>query len=682
MPTLGSRPSPRVALGEPINAREGSGGRTRAFISYSRRDVYFAEYITAKLKLAGIDPWLDFHRLIPGTDWSAEIAQSIEASDVFILVASPHALQSGYVESEWRAAIRAGKGIFIASVGDVALPVALQRCPVVDLRSHLGARTGLLAEYVENVVHDSANTPVPARMTGDHPAFTAVVAIALIYSVGVCALDVAMDFGLPLRPQSVSDSGYGAVFDRVNGTSLVDHANGVLAWFMVLTTLASVLIAHSVWSHSFHSSYRVLLAMSALIGSVQWLGLRLNTMLVPSRGLKTVCIVASALTSVHVLMILLLLRHIRYSSALLVRSEAGYCIPKARARLLHEAGVEVVPEGEGLFLSDFQKYSVGQAVGEDLRPGTAHDLREWRLRYRLDCELADSRLAQSIRTIFSALGLREDLEHPCWRFVVITNFSNYGRLEASFNQQDQHAIILLCTSIAKPPDWVLLRTQQWIDFRDANPESLLRFIRTLVDGKTDDSAVVPRSPETFLAPPSIQGLYAVASNTVIAVAALSGRLVWRHDLSPISVVRAIIAFITIVLLIRITRLVAGRRRPAARLRSMATIGVSSTILCGILRLVDHAVSGISLSTKTYGALSREAQFLSPFFTIADSLLTVVLVGAALLLAVTFHLAARWLPDEVATSPSVIYPSWRKDLLVWVSGAGLCSAFFAQYPMIS
>src|SRR5664280_2349163 len=71
-------------------------GRTRAFISYSRLDVYFAEYITARLTLAGIDPWLDFHRLIPGTDWSAEIAQSIKTSGVFILVASPGALRSKY----------------------------------------------------------------------------------------------------------------------------------------------------------------------------------------------------------------------------------------------------------------------------------------------------------------------------------------------------------------------------------------------------------------------------------------------------------------------------------------------------------------------------------------------------------------------------------------------------------
>ena len=41
------------------------------FISYSRRQLYFAESVVLHLQRAGPDVWFNLQKLTPGVDWSA-----------------------------------------------------------------------------------------------------------------------------------------------------------------------------------------------------------------------------------------------------------------------------------------------------------------------------------------------------------------------------------------------------------------------------------------------------------------------------------------------------------------------------------------------------------------------------------------------------------------------------------
>ena len=123
---------------------------------------------------------------------------------------------------------------------------------------------------------------------------------------------------------------------------------------------------------------------------------------------------------------------------------------------------------------------------------------------------------------------------------------------------------------------------------------MVRLVRAVIEGKADKTATVPRLPATFRAPVAIRFTYASAVFLTYMAAAFSGRWVWNHDLSPISVTRAALALITIAALLPFARLVAGRRISPSQLRSWLTLCVPLAALCGVLRFVDHAASGVSI----------------------------------------------------------------------------------------
>lgn len=79
----------------------GETGPVRVFISYARKDHACARRIYNELKARGFKPWMDKVDLLPGMTWKDEIKRSIEGSDYFLALLSPHALtERGYVQKE------------------------------------------------------------------------------------------------------------------------------------------------------------------------------------------------------------------------------------------------------------------------------------------------------------------------------------------------------------------------------------------------------------------------------------------------------------------------------------------------------------------------------------------------------------------------------------------------------
>jgi len=71
------------------------------FISYSRQNKEFVNRLTKDLKKANFNIWVDTDNLTPGTpSWERAIREAIKNSSAIILVASPDALQSDYVQGE------------------------------------------------------------------------------------------------------------------------------------------------------------------------------------------------------------------------------------------------------------------------------------------------------------------------------------------------------------------------------------------------------------------------------------------------------------------------------------------------------------------------------------------------------------------------------------------------------
>jgi len=86
-------------------------GDTVVFISYSRADEQYATELMARLsKEPDIAPWQDRIRMRPG-DFEDQLKEGIDAAQYFVLVMTPAALRSPWVEKEWRYARENGRCI-------------------------------------------------------------------------------------------------------------------------------------------------------------------------------------------------------------------------------------------------------------------------------------------------------------------------------------------------------------------------------------------------------------------------------------------------------------------------------------------------------------------------------------------------------------------------------------------
>src|SRR5262245_26548146 len=104
------------------------------FISYSRRDYYFAESLALHLMRRGVPVWLDVKDLDPGGLWEQDLDAALDRASAVILVVSPDSMKTVNVRNEWVRARDRGKRIVIAYVRRAQLPPELADCEAVDFR--------------------------------------------------------------------------------------------------------------------------------------------------------------------------------------------------------------------------------------------------------------------------------------------------------------------------------------------------------------------------------------------------------------------------------------------------------------------------------------------------------------------------------------------------------------------
>ena len=104
------------------------------FMSYSRREVPFVNYLVDDLEDNGFEVWLDYRSLIPGSPWAEQIDEGLQKADVILLVVSKASIASQYVEMEWRRVLGEDKRIILAIFEAVDLPPELKAFEWVDFR--------------------------------------------------------------------------------------------------------------------------------------------------------------------------------------------------------------------------------------------------------------------------------------------------------------------------------------------------------------------------------------------------------------------------------------------------------------------------------------------------------------------------------------------------------------------
>src|SRR5215510_2534581 len=70
------------------------------FVSYSKQDVEFMRYLKALLEAEGYSVWVDEARLTPSVRWWKTIEENISECSAFVIVMSPTASDSDWVERE------------------------------------------------------------------------------------------------------------------------------------------------------------------------------------------------------------------------------------------------------------------------------------------------------------------------------------------------------------------------------------------------------------------------------------------------------------------------------------------------------------------------------------------------------------------------------------------------------
>jgi hypothetical protein len=76
------------------------------FISYAREDSKAAIRLRKDLKDAGLNPWLDKEKILPGQNWENQIEDAISKSRYFIPLFSRASVQKiGYVQNEFKFAL-------------------------------------------------------------------------------------------------------------------------------------------------------------------------------------------------------------------------------------------------------------------------------------------------------------------------------------------------------------------------------------------------------------------------------------------------------------------------------------------------------------------------------------------------------------------------------------------------
>jgi len=102
------------------------------FLSYSRKDYFFAELLEAKLLQKGIKVWRDQGQLRPGTDWRGGIERGIAESIAILVALGPNSAESAYVTYEWAYAFGSSKVVIPLKLADCSLHPKLETIQSID----------------------------------------------------------------------------------------------------------------------------------------------------------------------------------------------------------------------------------------------------------------------------------------------------------------------------------------------------------------------------------------------------------------------------------------------------------------------------------------------------------------------------------------------------------------------
>lgn len=425
------------------------------FISYSRKQLYFAEAIALHLQKEGIQTWFDLQQLGAGTDWASTLKNGYENCQRLVLVVSQAALDSKYVEIEWDTARQKGREVILAVLEDVHLPDKLRDCAVLDFRTDFNSAMRRLVSYL------TGNLPRPKDRISAPGKFPYPLRLPLPIWFTIISL---------LWPY---------VWMLLLTLSTLREYPGQVQGYMILGSLVLGILAFAAgidrfWKHNLeHQGLRNLGAFAVIIQML-------------------LMIFALALQSPFSLPIIICLALNVYfyfwfvkRSAPLLRWYAAGQAPQALRRRCH-AGLAVG----------------GAQLAEETLISEPVD-------FSIHNDPADRPMARHIAKILRAAGHREvEGGSAQKRLYLITNRTSHKMVEEAGKDGTDNGIFLLGSSIDWSESLEDAGKTQFVDLRehDANDVKVLASSLSNMDAWRRQYALeaTPTRFEAFAAPPSVQ----------------------------------------------------------------------------------------------------------------------------------------------------------------------------------
>jgi hypothetical protein len=103
---------------------QGDEDRQRVFISYARADRQLVDRLVPRVTAAGYPIWMDRTDIAPAQDFVEEMIRAAGASSAFVVMLSPHSVESAHVTRELVAAADAQVPLFPVLIKPCDLPAA------------------------------------------------------------------------------------------------------------------------------------------------------------------------------------------------------------------------------------------------------------------------------------------------------------------------------------------------------------------------------------------------------------------------------------------------------------------------------------------------------------------------------------------------------------------------------
>jgi len=180
----------------PDSEKTGSEPKQQVFISYSRKDIKFARRLAGDLESAGFEAWWDISDLKGGDDWVRVIPTAIAASQFFVVLLSPDAIESEWVSKEYTYALVNRMKIVPAMIRPCNVPFALNTLNYINFTTD-NYETGF-----NNLLKALGSAPLPELpATGWKKLLRRLPPVITrnpIFSVGVTiAILAILIFGIP-----------------------------------------------------------------------------------------------------------------------------------------------------------------------------------------------------------------------------------------------------------------------------------------------------------------------------------------------------------------------------------------------------------------------------------------------------------------------------------------------------